>query len=267
MIRQPAVANQFYTGDPVRLRAELAGYINPFPDKARVIGIVAPHAGYVYSGATAGAVYGAVEIPDTVIILGPNHHGIGAAAALFPAGSWNSPLGSTPINTRLAEILKRHTPLLEEDSTAHLHEHSLEVHLPFLQYLRPEVTIVPICIGFGDIDSCRILGEGMARSITEYGEPVLIVASSDMNHYESADLSRQKDELALERALALDPEGLLSVCRGKRITMCGVVPTAALLFAAKSLGATGARLVRYSNSGDISGDYHRVVGYAAMTVS
>jgi hypothetical protein len=267
MIRQPAVANQFYTGDPVRLRAELAGYVSPSSEQQRVIGIIAPHAGYVYSGATAGAAYGSVEIPDTMIILGPNHHGIGARAAIYPAGSWNTPLGIVPINARLAEILKRNTPLLEEDSTAHLHEHSIEVHLPFLQYLKPHFSIVPICLGFGDIESCRILGEGMAGSITEYCDPVLIVASSDMNHYEAADVSRHKDELALERVLALDPEGLLSVCQGKRITMCGVVPAATMLFAAKALGATAAQLVRYSNSGDVSGDYRQVVGYAAVTVS
>lgn len=267
MIRQPAVANQFYTGDEVRLRAELEGYIPRSTEKYRVTGIIAPHAGYVYSGATAGAVYGTVEIPGTVILLGPNHHGIGASAAIYPAGSWNTPLGTVPINARLAEILKRHTSLLEEDSNAHLHEHSLEVHLPFLQYVRPDISVVPICLGFGDVESCRILGEGMALSIAEYGDPVLIVASSDMNHYESAEVSRNKDKLALERVLALDPEGLLSVCRGKRITMCGVVPAASMLFAAKALGATRAELVRYSNSGEVSGDYRQVVGYAALTVS
>ncbi len=267
MIRQPAVANQFYTGDPNRLRGELAGFISKATDPKNVLGIISPHAGYIYSGAVAGAVYGAISIPETVIILGPNHHGDGAAAALYPSGEWVTPLGSVPINSRLAQLVSFHAPFVEEDAAAHLYEHSLEVQVPFLQYCRPEVSIVPLCLGFGDFSSCRELGEGLAKAIREYGEEVLIVASSDMTHYESVDAARQKDELALDRAMALDPEGLLAVCRAKRITMCGVVPATAMLVAAKALGATQGCLIRYSTSGEISGDFMQVVGYAGAIFS
>ncbi len=267
MIRQPAVANQFYTADPRQLRTELAEFIFPVTVPKKVLGIIAPHAGYVYSGAVAGAVYGAISIPETVIILGPNHHGRGATAALYPSGEWATPLGNVPVNSRLAELVRFHASIVEEDPVAHLYEHSLEVQVPFLQYCRPEISIVPICLGFDDFLSCRDLGEGLARAIREYGTEVLIVASSDMTHYESADVAKKKDELALERAMSLDPEGLLAVCRAKRITMCGVVPAAVMLVAAKALGATKGCLVSYATSGDVSGDFRQVVGYAGVTVS
>ncbi|GAM10816.1 MEMO1 family protein [Geobacter sp. OR-1] len=267
MIRQPAVASQFYPGDPASLKAELSSFIASDVKPEPVIGLIAPHAGYVYSGAVAGKVYGAVEIPTAVIILGPNHHGIGAAAALYPPGSWQTPLGSVPIEERLSALVRRHAKLVEEDADAHLYEHSLEVQVPFLQYLSPEIAIVPICLGFGSFSSCLELGEGIATAIREFGERVLIVASSDMTHYESADSARVKDEIALERALALDPQGLLDVCRAKRITMCGVVPATVMLVAANLLGATRARLIKYANSGEVNGDFRQVVGYAAVTVS
>ena len=267
MIRQPAVAGQFYTGDPARLRAELSALIPSNKAPESVIGLISPHAGYVYSGAVAGEVYGAVEIPKTVIVLGPNHHGIGVKAALYPDGEWVTPIGNVPIAGGLATLVKRHSAIVEEDSLAHLHEHSLEVQVPFLRFVRPDVAIVPICLGFGDFSSCRELGEGIAKAIREYGDTVLIVASSDMTHYESAVNAKVKDELAIERALDLDPQGLLEVCRAKRITMCGVVPATVMLIAAIALGAKRSRLVRYANSGDVSGDYRQVVGYAALTVA
>jgi len=267
MTRQPAVANQFYNADPVVLRSELSRLIPTDADRKPVIGIVAPHAGYIYSGACAGKVYGAVEIPRTVFVLGPNHHGIGSAAALYPEGEWLTPFGSVPIEARLSKLLKLHAPMVAVDALAHQHEHSIEVQIPFLKYLRPDVAIVPVCLGFGDFSSCLELGEGIANAIKEYGESVLIVASSDMTHYESAESARNKDEIALDRALALDPQGLLEACRARKITMCGVVPATVMLIAARSLGATRTELIDYTNSGVVSGDYRQVVGYAAMTVS
>lgn len=267
MIRQPAVAGQFYTGDGQKLRAELEALLPAAATKEKVVGIIAPHAGYLYSGAVAGDVYGRIEIPLTVVVLGPNHHGFGARAALYPDGEWITPLGTVPINARLAELVCKHSALVEEDSTAHHYEHSLEVQVPFLQFLRPDVTIVPICLGFGDFAGCRSLGEGIARAITEYGEDTLIVASSDMTHYESAATARAKDDLAIREVLGLNPEGLLKVCRSESITMCGVVPATVMLVAALALGATKAELVRYATSGDITGDNSQVVAYAAFTVS
>jgi len=266
MIRQPAVANQFYTGDTQRLRAELDTLIVRSAEPEQVIGVISPHAGYIYSGAVAGALFGAIAIPRTVLILGPNHHGLGARVSLYPAGAWHTPLGNVPIDETLAALVRRHAPMAEEETSAHQREHSLEVQVPFLQHLQPELAIVPICLGFGDYATCRQLGEGIAAAIREYGAPVLMVASSDMTHYESATVAREKDDMALERALALDAEGLLAVCRSRRITMCGVVPSTVMLVAAKALGASEARLVRYANSGDTNGDYEQVVGYAAVAV-
>lgn len=266
MQRRPAVAGQFYPGAENALRSELSGFIQRTDRRRKVFGIIAPHAGYVYSGAVAGAVYSGIEIPDSVLILGPNHHGLGAAAALYPDGEWLTPLGSTPVNARLNQLLGS-VPYLQSDSLAHQHEHSLEVQLPFIQYLRPDVSIAALCLGHGDFEAVRVIGEGIAAAIRGYGSDVLIVASSDMTHYESAVAARRKDRLALERVLALDAEGLLSVCRSERITMCGVVPVAVMLVAARELGATGAELTAYATSGDVTGDDEQVVGYAGMTIA
>ncbi|MBT1074604.1 AmmeMemoRadiSam system protein B [Geobacter grbiciae] len=266
MTRQPAVAGQFYTDEPKRLRGDLQRMIPAETMKQRVKGIVAPHAGYVYSGHVAGAVYGAIEIPSTVVILGPNHHGFGAAAALYPEGEWLTPLGSVPIDVRLSQLVQKHVPLVEPETSAHRFEHSLEVQVPFLQYCRADVSIVPICLGFGDYERCRLLGEGIARAIREFGEDVLIVASSDMTHYESADAARAKDEQAIAEVLALNPEGLVQICRRKNITMCGVIPATVMLVTAKALGASKAELISYATSGDVTGDNRQVVAYAAMAV-
>jgi AmmeMemoRadiSam system protein B len=261
------VAGQFYTADPEELRGELAGFLADAAPKERVRGVIAPHAGYLYSGAVAGEVYAAVEIPRTVVILGPNHHGLGAAAALYPPGEWLTPLGTVPVDPVLSGLVRKYAPFVTEDARAHEREHSLEVQVPFLQQLRPGLAIVPLCLGFGDYATCSLLGKALAAAIGEFGEETLIVASSDMTHYQSADTARSQDELALNEALALNAEGLLAVCRTHRITMCGVIPAVVMLVAARELGATHARLVRYATSGDITGDYRQVVAYAGVTVS
>ncbi|BEH10175.1 MULTISPECIES: AmmeMemoRadiSam system protein B [Geobacter] len=266
MVRQPAVAGQFYTDDPRRLREELGRLIRPVPAPRRVTGVIAPHAGYMYSGAIAGAVYGSITIPRTVVILGPNHHGLGAAASLYPDGRWLSPLGEVPIEQRLSSLILEHVPQAEPDVIAHRFEHSLEVQVPFLRYLNSDVAIVPMCLGDGGYGWCRQVGEGLARAIAAYGEEVLIVASSDMTHYESAESARLKDEAALSCVLALDAEGLLKVCRQRGITMCGVIPSTVMLVAARELGASRAELIRYGTSGDVTGDNRQVVAYAAVAV-
>ena len=267
MIRQPAVAGQFYPGTEQALRRELQHVIPENSLKQRVIGVISPHAGYIYSGSTAGKLLAGIAIPRTVIILGPNHHGNGSLAALSPEDGWQTPLGTVPIEKRLARLIQQQVPAVQEDTVAHLQEHSLEVQVPFLQYLRPDVTIVPICLAFGDYAGCEIVGNGIAAAIKEFDEPVLILASSDMTHYESAERAKQKDSLALERTLALDPQGLVQVCRSNRITMCGVIPAAVMLVAAKALGASSTELVGYTTSAEVSGDYNQVVAYAAVTVS
>lgn len=266
MQRQPAVAGQFYPGSPSALRNELSRLISETKDKKNVKGIIAPHAGYMYSGGIAGTAYGMVRIPATALILGPNHHGAGDPAALYPGGEWLTPLGTVPINSRLNSLITSHLPFVHEDALAHRFEHSLEVQLPFLQYLRPDISCSALCLGHGDYEVLRKLGEGLAAAIREYGEDVLIVASSDMTHYESADMARKKDKLALDRVLAFDPQGLLRVCRSERITMCGAVTAAVMMVAAGELGATRAELVSYGTSGDVTGDNQQVVGYAAVLV-
>ncbi|RNC69586.1 MAG: AmmeMemoRadiSam system protein B [Desulfuromonadales bacterium] len=266
MVRQPAVAGQFYIDDPQRLRGELERLVPVSAAKRRVRGIVAPHAGYIYSGSVAGTVYGGIEIPQTVVILGPNHHGFGASVALYPDGEWLTPLGAVTVDAALASLVREHVPSAETDTSAHRFEHSLEVQVPFLQHLRSDVRIVPLCLGFGDFERCRLLGEGLARAIRDFGGDVLIVASSDMTHYESAEAARKKDDQAIAEVLAMNPEGLLRVCRQKGITMCGVVPATVMLIAAKELGATKAELVSYRTSGDVTGDNRQVVAYAAIAV-
>ncbi len=268
MIRQAAVAGQFYPAISEQLRAELSLYIDDSTERIPVIGIVAPHAGYIYSGKVAGAVYGAIEIPRQIVILCPNHHGVGTPAAISPAEGWATPLGTVPIAQELRQSMLAQAPaLLAYDSLAHLYEHSLEVQLPFIQTLRPDAEIVPIALGFGDYASCEQLGNALAKAIAAHHEPVLIVASSDMTHYETAAEAKRKDEQAIRHFLDLDPAGLLQVCRSQAITMCGVVPATVLLVAAKALGATRAALVSYATSGDVTGDYRQVVAYAALTVA
>ena len=267
MQRQPAVAGQFYPGSEQKLRVALSRLMPENESLQRVKGIISPHAGYVYSGAIAGKLFSRLTIPATVLIIGPNHHGTGAAAALYPDGEWLTPLGPTSINSRLNSLLLRHTPYLQTDSVAHQLEHSLEVQLPFIQYLRPDVTIAAICLGHSDYPPLRDIGIGIAAAIREYGEDVLIVASSDMTHYESADSARRKDQQALERVLALDGKGLLEVCHRRGITMCGVAPATVMIEAALKLGAQQAEVVAYGTSGDVTGDSEQVVGYAAVAVS
>jgi len=266
MIRQPAVAGQFYPGSGKELQQELVQLLPSGLPRNKVFGVISPHAGYCYSGATAGLLLASITIPRVVIVLGPNHHGVGAAAALAPEDGWQTPLGVVPIEKRLAGLIQQELPEVQEDNAAHRREHSLEVQVPFLQQLRPDVAIVPLCLGFGDYAGCELLGRGLAAAVKAFGEEVLILASSDMTHYESADTARQKDTQALERILSLDPQGLVEVCRSKRITMCGVIPAATMLVAAKQLGATRAELLAYTTSGEITGDYRQVVAYAAVTV-
>ncbi|MGH9366892.1 MAG: AmmeMemoRadiSam system protein B [Thermoanaerobaculia bacterium] len=266
-IRLPAVAGTFYEGRPDRLEAEVRSHL---PDGARpepAIGAIVPHAGYVYSGPVAGAVYARLEIPAAAIILCPNHTGRGKPAALDPSDAWRTPLGEVPVDRRLAARLLELAPSLEEDSAAHAREHSLEVQLPFLQVRRPDVRFVPVSIGAHDLELCREIGEAVARAVAEESERPLLLASSDMNHYESRRVGREKNARALARVEALDPEGLFATVLGGRISMCGVLPSTALLFAARKLGASSARVVAQRDSGDETGDISSVVGYAGVIVS
>jgi len=268
LVRTPAVAGRFYPGKREELLREIREYATPSTaPRVRAIGCVAPHAGYMYSGHVAGAVYSRIEIPEHCVILCPNHTGRGGPLAAMTATTWETPLGPVAASSELALQLLQHFPLLEEDSAAHRVEHAIEVQLPFLQAEQKNLHIVPIAVGTGDYGLLRGVGEALGDAIGAFANNVLVVASSDMNHYESDAVTRVKDRKAIERVLALDARGLWETVMSEDISMCGFGPAVIMLTAAKKLGATSATLVRYATSGDVSGDFERVVGYAGIIVN
>ena len=225
-----------------------------------------PHAGYIYSGQVAGAVFSRIEIPPSCVVLCPNHTGLGHPLATLKEGTWRTPLGDLPVDSELAGQLLQAFPALVEDSEAHRSEHAIEVELPFMQVVRPGVKFVPIAVGTGRLLLLEQLGEALATEVATSDEPVLIIASSDMNHYEDDSTTRVKDHKAIEQILALDPRRLYETVMNESISMCGFGPAVVLLTAAKRLGAQKAELVQYATSGDVSGDQETVVGYAGIIV-
>ena len=267
MVREPAVAGRFYPADPARLRADVNSYLSPSRNRVKAIGCIAPHAGYMYSGPVAGAVFAAVEIPERCVVLCPNHTGRGHPLAIMTEGKWRTPLGELPIDSKLANALLDSFAALAEDSAAHRSEHAIEVELPFLQTIRPDLHMVPIAVGTGRLLLLEHLGQALASVIQSSEEEILIVASSDMNHYEDDKTTRVKDRKAIDKILALDPQGLYDTIMNESISMCGFGPAVGMLTAAKLLGAKKAELVQYATSGDTSGDKDMVVGYAGIVVS
>jgi len=203
-------------------------------------------------------------VPGKAVIFGPNHTGMGEDVSAMSHGAWRMPWGDVPIDEELADRLQAACPLVREDLSAHLREHAIEVQLPFLHRFRPDVRIVPVVLGRLSLEECRELGEGVADAIAGDAERPLLVASSDMSHYVPDAVARKKDRMAIDRMLALDPEGLYRTVRKERISMCGVLPATVVLFAALRLGATSARLIRYATSGDVSREFDQVVGYAGL---
>ncbi|HEY6066463.1 MAG TPA: AmmeMemoRadiSam system protein B [Thermoanaerobaculia bacterium] len=266
-VRQPAVAGSFYDADSERLARDVRRYVPEGLPRVTAIGAIVPHAGYVYSGPVAGAVYGRLELPSVAVVLCPNHTGHGVGAALDPSAIWRTPVGDVPLARRLADRILDAAPSLEPDEGAHRREHSLEVQLPFLRLLRPDIAIVPICLGVISLPLCREVGEAIARVVRDEEERPILLASSDMNHQESRKIGRPKDDLALARIEALDAEGLFRTVFAESITMCGVLPATALLFAAQALGATRAEVVSRRDSGDETGDVSSVVGYAGVVIT
>jgi AmmeMemoRadiSam system protein B len=266
MIREPAVAGQFYDGNPRTLRENIQSFLVNPESLIEARAILVPHAGYVYSGAVAGAVYGSVRIPERVILLGPNHTGRGVALSLYPTGEWRTPLGLAAVDEGLNRRLLMECPLLAEDRAAHAREHSIEVQIPFLQVLTDALQFAAICVGTTDYASLETLGHGLARVAAASQEPVLLVVSSDMTHYETADGAARKDRLAIEKVMDLDPKGLYRIVLEEDISMCGFAPAVALLVACRDLGVAEGRLIRYACSGDVNGDYQHVVGYAGIAM-
>ncbi|HEV2489010.1 MAG TPA: AmmeMemoRadiSam system protein B [Candidatus Acidoferrales bacterium] len=266
MTREPAVAGRFYPAEPALLIRQVDESVSPARNKIRALACMVPHAGYIYSGHVAGAVYGALEFPSRYILLGPRHYPRGERLAILSEDAWRTPLGDARIDVRLAAELKTACPLLREDAIAHEMEHSLEVQLPFLQRLVGDFTFVPIVLGTDRFDAFEILGHAVAQVVRAEAEPVLIVASSDMNHRESDAVTRVKDRKAIDAILRLDARGLYDTVRREDISMCGYGPAVSMLVATRDLGATAAELIRYATSGDINNDREDVVGYAGIIV-
>ncbi len=266
-VRMPAVAGRFYPSRRDELLRDISNYSTTSEPALAAIGCVAPHAGYMYSGHVAGAVYARLEIPQRCVVLCPNHTGAGHPLAVMTRAAWRTPLGDVAADTELGADLLKRFPMLQEDAAAHRSEHAIEVQLPFLQARQAELRFLPIAVGTSDFDALAGLGEALAAAIAAAGDKVLIIASSDMNHYESDAITRVKDHKAIERVLALDPRGLWDVVMSQNISMCGFGPTVAMLTAAKRLGAKTATLVKYATSGDVSGHLDQVVGYAGIVVS
>jgi len=278
-VRRPAVAGMFYPGTKTALlksieeafrRAGVQSIPRPASDGPRkIVGLLCPHAGYMYSGHVAAAAYAKMAedgSPQTFVVIGPNHTGLGAPVSVFERGSWETPLGLVQIDEDLAGAIIDACPVAEPDQIGHLAEHSVEVQLPFLQAIYGEARMVPVVMLDQTMSASRELGAAIAKACTALGRDCVIIASSDLTHYEPAETAERKDRAALDAILKLDEEFLYKVISAMSISMCGYGPTAAMLVAAKALGARTAELVRYSHSGETTGDYGAVVGYASAVV-
>lgn len=269
-IRHPAVAGRFYTADPVELREQLSGMlagVSAAPTKA--VGGIVPHAGLVYSGECAAQVFGRIEIPAIVVILAPNHTGRwehSGGAAAWDKGRWETPLGDLEVAGDFLSRVEAECGLVRHDPAAHLSEHAVEVELPFLKLLAPDVQIAPIVLAWDDWDRCRSLATALATVVSRSADAVLLLASSDMTHFESSKVARQRDRSALDAVEALDGEQLLATCQKENVTMCGRAPSATVVEAARQLGATRADLVDYRHSGLVTGDDSNVVAYAGVVI-
>jgi AmmeMemoRadiSam system protein B len=264
--RRPAVAGRFYPDDAEELRRAVEELLPPRPS-ARRVGVMAPHAGYVYSGGVAGEVFASTEVPRRVVVMAPNHTGRGARGAVWATDRFELPGISIPVDEELCvRWIAESRGLLRADQEAHRFEHALEVELPFLHARRPDLMIVPAILGGLDDIECMKVGEALARAVASLGEEVLVVASSDMSHYLPDDETREIDRRALEPLLALDARGLFRRVHDEDISMCGVLPATAMLSYAKARGATKATLLAYATSGDAFGDRARVVGYAGVVI-
>ncbi len=269
MRRPPAVADRFYPGTAAalgRMVADLTPTVAP-DRKQQALAVMVPHAGYIYSGGVAGETLAGVKVPENVIVMGPNHHGYGASVAVMTEGIWEMPMGEVPINGELARLLLHASPRIQDDELAHRFEHSLEVEVPFLQHLQPALALTPLVISHLSFAACEEVGMAIASAVRDFAKPVLIVASSDMSHYLPRAEASRNDHLALAELERLDPQGLYDTVLVKGISMCGVMPTTIALVAARALGASRTELVRYTDSGEASGDTDQVVGYAGVIIS
>ena len=269
-LRSPVVAGTFYPKNAESIKKEINGFLKGGKrDQSKVIGCVLPHAGYLYSGKVAAITLSQIDIPERVILLGPNHTGNGAVCSIMTDGAWETPLGNVKIDNKLAKLILSSSKYLEDDNEAHLGEHSLEVELPMLQYFKDDFEIVPLAFMTQDLNMLREIGRGIANAIkdSDYRGRVMFLASSDMTHYEADEEARAKDKKAIEAILALDEERLMREIKNYCISMCGSAPVAVMISAAKSLGAKSGELIAYQTSGDVTGDKSNVVGYAGIIIN
>lgn len=266
-IRKPVVSGYFYPDRKSHLLKMLENFIDEVEEKEKAKAIVVPHAGYIYSGKTAGFVYSRVIIPETVIILGPNHTGYGEPFSVSSHDRWETPIGEIEVDRELVKKLVEKSRYLEEDTVAHEREHSIEVQIPFLQVLRRDIKIVPITLeGYVDNPAWIEIGESIAEVIKEGEKEILIVASSDMTHYQPHNIAEEKDNFAIEAIKLLDENLLIQRIYEKDISMCGYAPVIVSIVASKQLGAKEGKLLKYTTSGEVSGDYGQVVGYAGIVI-
>ena len=264
--RQPVVAGQFYPGSADQLRQTIERLVDPQAVPGDVVGALVPHAGYEYSGAVAGATISRIAFKETFVVIGPSHTGLGRPFSVFADGGWRTPLGEVAVDGELARRAIAISRYLEEDEAAHLQEHSVEVQLPFLQYFKPEVRVVPIVLASAEVDVYREIGRAIAGAVKETGREVVVLASGDLTHYESQASAEKKDRAGIEAILALDEELLLRRVREMDISMCAYAPAAAMIAACRELGGGGPELVVYRTSGDVTGDRAAVVGYAGIII-
>lgn len=267
MKRKPSVAGYFYPVDPDALRELIEGVLDAQIKKEKAIGVISPHAGYVYSGNVAGSVFSSVDLPENFIVMGPNHQEVSTGISIMRQGIWETPLGDVAVNTKLADLIMQLSKTVKENDKSHAQEHSLEVQIPFIQYLKENISFVPISIAyFATYDELVELGKAIGKAVRQYDQDVLIVSSTDMSHYVSQEVAEKKDFMAIEKILDLDAHGLYETVKEENISMCGYQPTTAMIIAAKELKAKKAELIKYQTSGDVSGDYLKVVGYAGIRI-
>ena len=269
MARSAAVAGRFYPNCGIELRAELDQLNGAFCDvKARaVVGLMSPHAALAYSGAVAAATYARAIVPDRVIVLSPNHTGLGASVAVARHGPFVTPMGNVPLDDEMSRRIADNCPEAVLDDLAHAEEHGVEVQLPFLLSRNPAIRLTAICLRTMSCSLAESIGSVVADVVRGCGEPVLIVASSDLNHHEPRRVAARKDRMVLERLTALDPRGLYAAAVEHHVSMCGLVPAVAMLSAARSLGGRSTEIAAYGCSGDVNGDDSNVVGYAGVLIS
>lgn len=279
-LRQPAVAGSFYAGDSKSLNIQIENcflhkigpgeipLVNTNREK-NIVGLVSPHAGYIYSGPVAANGFYKIALdgkPDTIIILGPNHQGFGENISIMAEGRWKTPLGELEIDAEMAEDILKNSKIIKNDEKAHKYEHSIEVQLPFIQYIfGKDIKFVPICMTRQDIDTDIEIAKSICSSVVD--KNILIIASSDFTHYEPQEYAKNADKQAINAILEFNPEKLYDMIYHQNLTMCGPGPITVMLIACETLGAKKAELLKYATSGDISEMYDQVVGYASLIIS